>query len=345
MGAAGAARAHRVRFSQSQTTNPYPPRVRPETAGQGDIMQEEANQCRSAEVEGPPWRPTDEEVRNAAIRRMAAEMDEALRDAVVIDAQGRAVHLWHSVEVTKQDKDGTPLTTRLWSRIDNAEDDFLVQSLTQRRNGLLNDVISLHADLDFINDRREAAGKRPLQLLLDFSRDEAYFATFKPEGEAVPHAPDRLGGNSSEAILFKRLRNEPIDPDCIRDFQATAARTLLAIERAGIGRPGIVEHEDGATAVFVKGSEASKVYRQGQLMGLTWAETVASIPQLRRIEESALKGGANEVPMSDVLDQETVAFVESFAGEAAPQAIGRKEFVLGFLNGALGQWRQVKDRL
>jgi hypothetical protein len=58
----------------------------------------------------------------------------------------------------------------LWGNFENIDDDFAIHALMTRHNGVVRDVAQLQADLDRLNERRQARGRRPVQLSFDFTR-------------------------------------------------------------------------------------------------------------------------------------------------------------------------------
>lgn len=115
----------------------------------------------------------DLELPPAALVLLHAErMSEALRTETAQDEYGRKVRLHHCVETQTKSAEGRLLQRFLWAHIDDAADEHLMTSLQQRRGKVAADVQSLRADLDFINSRRRANHKPPIQMSFDFT-DEA----------------------------------------------------------------------------------------------------------------------------------------------------------------------------
>src|ERR1700735_3300907 len=94
----------------------------------------------------------------------AGRLSEALRSDVATDDKKRTYRLRHCMEAPVAVEDGKFRQRTLWAHIDEATDDFLIVSLQQRRKRIADDVESLRMDLEIINERRVAAGKRPIQL-------------------------------------------------------------------------------------------------------------------------------------------------------------------------------------
>ena len=83
------------------------------------------------------------------------------------------VRLRHCVETKEKDAEGKTEQRILWAHIDDATDDFLLTALMQRHDKIKKDVQSLKADLDFLNARRAAAGKRLIQMSFNFTEEES----------------------------------------------------------------------------------------------------------------------------------------------------------------------------
>ena len=103
----------------------------------------------------------------------AERMSESLRLDTTTDGQGRKVRLRHCVETKEKDAEGKTEQRILWAHIDDATDDFLLTALMQRHDKIKKDVQSLKADLDFLNARRAAAGKRLIQMSFNFTEEES----------------------------------------------------------------------------------------------------------------------------------------------------------------------------
>jgi len=104
---------------------------------------------------------------------LGARMSAALRDHVARDREGRQVRLRYCVAVQTDSKDGAKAVQRyLWSHIDEAPEEFLIQALQQRRAQVRADVESLRADLEYLNERLRQAGKRPIQMSFDFDDED-----------------------------------------------------------------------------------------------------------------------------------------------------------------------------
>lgn len=100
-------------------------------------------------------------------------LSESLRQANMEDDKGRKVRIYHSLTTTAErevgDKEGQrPVQRTLWAHVADASDEFLLESLRQRRSSIRADVVSLRADLDYINELRREKGKRPIVLSFDF---------------------------------------------------------------------------------------------------------------------------------------------------------------------------------
>ncbi len=93
-------------------------------------------------------------------------MSSSLREDTTKDMYGRKVRLRHCLTTTTQDDEWHPVQKTFWAHIDEAPDEFLLASLIQRKKAIAADLDSLKADLEFINLRREQAGKRAIQLNL-----------------------------------------------------------------------------------------------------------------------------------------------------------------------------------
>jgi hypothetical protein len=117
------------------------------------------------ELDLPP-----EEVQVVLMERMS----EALRSDAGTDKFGRKVRLRHCVEIMRNGGDRRLCQRTLWAHVDDARDEFLYESLVQRRRRIGADVNALRADLDYINARRAARGLRPIQMTFDFDADAAF---------------------------------------------------------------------------------------------------------------------------------------------------------------------------
>jgi hypothetical protein len=99
---------------------------------------------------------------------------ERLAESLRLDVgshNGQKVRLRHCCIVPTPSDDGKKLIQRtLWSHVDDATDDFLLTSLTQRRSQIQGDVNQLRADIDFINARRLQQNKRPIEMSFDFNQ-------------------------------------------------------------------------------------------------------------------------------------------------------------------------------
>jgi hypothetical protein len=69
---------------------------------------------------------------------------------------------FHCVDVSAIGVDNKPVERTLWAPTDEATDEFLIQSLYQRRGET--DIEQLSVDLEFINERRRQQGKQPIQM-------------------------------------------------------------------------------------------------------------------------------------------------------------------------------------
>ncbi len=96
---------------------------------------------------------------------------EAMRSDTIEDEQGRRVRVRHCVEVDTTDEDGKEVQETLWAHVDEAPTPFLIESLRQRRNRIVEDVRHLQADLDHINAILEGRGKRSIQMSFDFTSE------------------------------------------------------------------------------------------------------------------------------------------------------------------------------
>lgn len=98
-------------------------------------------------------------------------LGEALRTDVTKDAAGRKVRLRHCVQMILNGNERDPKQRCLWAHLDDARDEFLWESLNQRRSRIRADVEQLRADLDYINARRAARGLNPIQMSFDFTSE------------------------------------------------------------------------------------------------------------------------------------------------------------------------------
>jgi hypothetical protein len=86
--------------------------------------------------------------------------------------RGRKVRRRHCIDTRTCDGTGHPIQRTLWATVDQATDDFLLESLRQRRARIHADVECLRADLDYINHLRATAGRPPIQMSFDFESDD-----------------------------------------------------------------------------------------------------------------------------------------------------------------------------
>jgi hypothetical protein len=93
---------------------------------------------------------------------------ESLRADRLSDCRGREVRARHCVTVRKMNEVGKSVPLCLWSHIDDATDEFLLESFRSRKAAIRSDLLSLKADFDFVNERRQVQGKRPFQMTFDF---------------------------------------------------------------------------------------------------------------------------------------------------------------------------------
>ncbi len=105
-------------------------------------------------------------------KTFTAMMSAALQEDSTVDGDGNKIRLQWSLEVQGDGSDGKPVQRVLWAHIDAAEDEFLAESLRQQYRRIASDVASLKANLNYLNERRRAAGKREIQMSFDFSGDE-----------------------------------------------------------------------------------------------------------------------------------------------------------------------------
>jgi hypothetical protein len=166
--------------------------------------------------------------------------------------------------------------------------------------------------------------------------------TYKPASPPSFRLPD---AGEQDQDLIRRLRGEPFDSAVMQDYGATADRIMACLREAGPGgRPGLVEHEWGVTAVFMSNTGAT-VFHEGRVAGMKWAYTAATLPQLRRLEE--LHGlpdtASNKVLSASIQHFAAEAFFENLVGGEAAEAADCTDFLLGFRAGAMQEWGQVKD--
>lgn len=107
---------------------------------------------------------SEEEVHEVLVHRMS----EALRCHNLKLPDGTRVRLRHCVEIMANGNGRALKQRTFWSHVDDARDEFLVESLRQRRGRIGADVTQLRADLEYINERREARGLRPIQMTFNF---------------------------------------------------------------------------------------------------------------------------------------------------------------------------------
>jgi hypothetical protein len=91
-------------------------------------------------------------------------------DTIKVDGRVVRVRLCASVDVPNGDDE--PSQRTLWAHVDDAPRDFIKKSFEQRRRGIYADVARFQIDLDYANRRLRARGLRPIQLSLEWPRDD-----------------------------------------------------------------------------------------------------------------------------------------------------------------------------
>jgi hypothetical protein len=113
-------------------------------------------------VENRLWEPP----RGAVLSRCAEEISRAMREEYVTDPQGRRVRAKHAARLGR-----APRQQILWEDIRSAPRRHMEIAFGQRREQIVGDCRQLKTDVDSYNEN--ANDGRPIQLLLDFTRDVA----------------------------------------------------------------------------------------------------------------------------------------------------------------------------
>ena len=117
-------------------------------------------------IDNGHWRP-----QRSPADQCANEISKALREDVIVDAQGRNVRAKHAVR-TKQGV--------LWDDIRSASPDHMRMAFQQRRQGIVGDCRQLKTDLDSFNQNYNA--DRPIQMSFNFTEDLAELEASEDNG-------------------------------------------------------------------------------------------------------------------------------------------------------------------
>ena len=126
---------------------------------------------------GEPWPATARQIatwairekrwapqRDAVLQECAEELARAMREEVIVDAQGRTVRTKHAARLEEH---GEQLT--YWDDIRWAEPKHMEVAFAQRRRSIVSDCRQLKSDVDSYNENTNKS--IPIQMVWDFTAD------------------------------------------------------------------------------------------------------------------------------------------------------------------------------
>jgi hypothetical protein len=111
-------------------------------------------------IERRLWEPRQADI----ISQCADDLARALREEYRTDRLGRRYRTKHAVRITKGG-----VQYSLWADLDTAPRGHMERAFAQRRQQIVGDCLQLRIDVDVYNDNHPE--DRPIQLILDFTRD------------------------------------------------------------------------------------------------------------------------------------------------------------------------------
>lgn len=94
-------------------------------------------------------------------------MRVALSSDCIQTPSGSTVRVRYSIKVRSNGEADKPVDRHLWSHIDDARDEFVIEAIRIRVLAAKADIRQARADLAYFNERRISNGKRPIQLNID----------------------------------------------------------------------------------------------------------------------------------------------------------------------------------
>ena len=129
--------------------------------------------------DGQPWPAAAAEIARWAIARdrydlrvptieriCARELAQAMREEYIVDQRGRRVRAKHPAKVRRNGEQ-----RMLWDDIRTAPRPHMEMAFQQRRNHIVAECRQVKADVDSYNEANPK--KRPIQMVLDFTKDVA----------------------------------------------------------------------------------------------------------------------------------------------------------------------------
>lgn len=98
------------------------------------------------------------------LRQCSEDIAKVLREATIVDPQGRKIRLNHVVKVKKGEDQ-----ISLWADIRNAKHEHMENSFRQRRGSIANGCRQLKTDIDSFNENYNTG--EPIQMRFDFTVD------------------------------------------------------------------------------------------------------------------------------------------------------------------------------